>query len=334
MLLLLLFLLLCSLTCCCCCLPLAGVCWGEGGGITNGAVRSAVHTLLINNCCHEFSTRRFLLLRCLYFKIYLFVQHPHTHTHRGRERETERGGAARQRQHTLLLERCEECIWSDNVIRILNWGAFPVRVLLTCICRARFSRCVGILWACSTSTAPAPAPAPSLSADSPARLCCADRCAFLAFCTSVLLVLRALHYYAQVNHRRRVCRDASAEPRLCGSLSNLVGFLYPLYIELKGIINRKCMWQPIGGIRHCISNICAISVNIWVDLRRFVGMNIYNSKTKRARAIIFADNVSGYCTHMKFALKLKHELFNICKSEKKWILNVILKLAASFWSLT
>jgi len=117
--------------------------WYRGHGA------AAVHTLLINNCCHEFSTRRFLraLLVCILKFIYLCSLHTvhrslqslHTHDGDPRVEWTELKWSGVDRPHgvwgvcVLLLERTEECIWSDNVIRILNWGAFPVILLLTCI---------------------------------------------------------------------------------------------------------------------------------------------------------------------------------------------------------
>lgn len=92
---------------------------------------AAVHTLLINNCCHEFSTRRFLraLLVCILKFIYLCS----LHTHSLEMRILLEWIHMEWSVYVLLLERTEECIWSDNVIRILNWGAFPVILLLTCI---------------------------------------------------------------------------------------------------------------------------------------------------------------------------------------------------------
>lgn len=77
-----------------------------------------------------------------------------------------------------------------------------------------------------------------------AALLCSVQAVLLLFLLSsvLLLVLRALHYYAQVNHRRcllpaPLLRDSGCR---CGSLSNLVGFsasyLYPITIGEKGII--------------------------------------------------------------------------------------------------
>lgn len=66
---------------------------------------AGVHTLLINNCCHEFSTRRFLRATCLYFKIYLFVQPPQTHDDDNDDNNDDDGDADGDPRERVLCAR-------------------------------------------------------------------------------------------------------------------------------------------------------------------------------------------------------------------------------------